>query len=230
MNKVLFVVSFALVLSTNLFAQKDGCADASDLRSWKATVLMNYQSAKPEEKKVAVDAAKKYVEKTGRCGIKDEFANWINSHLPDWDKSSALAARQTTASAYDAELAKKLGGNDNGMKVYVLCILKTGPNDSAIKGKERDDIFAGHMANIGRMAEAGKLAVAGPFQTNDKQYRGLYIFNVSTIEEAQKIVETDPAVKAGVFIPDLTVWYGSASLMATPEIHKRITKPQPKTN
>ena len=137
---------------------------------------------------------------------------------------------QTTKPAeavkYDAELAKKLGGNDNGMKTYVLVILKTGPKDGDFKGKERDDIFAGHMTNIGRLAEAGKLAVAGPFVENDKGYRGLYIFNSKTIEEAQQIVETDPAVKSGILVPDMTLWYGSASLMATPEIHKKITKPK----
>lgn len=128
---------------------------------------------------------------------------------------------------YDAELAKTLGGNDNGMKNYVFVILKTGPKDVDFKGKERDDIFAGHMANIGRLADDGKLAVAGPFGKNEKGYRGLYVFNVATIEEAQKIVESDPAVKSGILIPDMTLWYGSASLMATPEIHKKITKPKP---
>ncbi|MEO6051165.1 MAG: hypothetical protein ABIP78_07520, partial [Pyrinomonadaceae bacterium] len=77
---------------------------------------------------------------------------------------------------FDAELAKKLGADDLGMKHYVLVILKTGAKDAAFKGKERDDILAGHMANIGRLAEEGKLAVAGPFEKNDKGYRGLYIF------------------------------------------------------
>jgi uncharacterized protein len=128
--------------------------------------------------------------------------------------------------AYDAELAKKLGGNENGMKNYVLVILKTGPKDADIKGKAREDMFAGHMANIGRLADEGKLAVAGPFGKNDKQYRGLYIFNVATVEEAQKLVETDPVVKAGMMIAEMTPWYGSASLMATPDLHKKITKPK----
>lgn len=126
--------------------------------------------------------------------------------------------------AYDAELARKLGGNENGMKNYVFVILKTGPKDAEIKGKERDEIFAGHMTNIGRMAEAGQLAVAGPFGKNDKGYRGLYIFNVKTVEEALALVQSDPAVKSGIMIVDATPWYGSASLMATPEIHKKISK------
>lgn len=128
---------------------------------------------------------------------------------------------------YDAVLAKKLGADEYGMKNYVFVILKTGPNDANYKGKEREDMFAGHMANIGRLSEMGKLAVAGPFMKNDRAYRGLFIFNVATVEEAQKLVETDPTIKAGILVAELTPWYGSASLLATPEIHKKIAKAKP---
>lgn len=133
---------------------------------------------------------------------------------------------QPRAAAFDPELARKLGADERGMRMYVLCILKTGPKDAAIKGTERQEIFAGHFANIGRLAEEGKLAVAGPFGKNDKSYRGLYIFNVKTIEEAEQLVVLDPAVKAGVFVPDLTLWYGSAAIMVVSETHKRIEKPK----
>lgn len=126
--------------------------------------------------------------------------------------------------SYDAQLAAKLGGDENGMRNYVFVILKTGPNDANFKDQARTDLFAGHMANIGRLADLGKLAVAGPFGKNDNNYRGIFILAVSTVSEAQKLVQTDPAVKAGVLVAELTPWYGSASLMATPEIHKQITK------
>jgi uncharacterized protein len=129
-------------------------------------------------------------------------------------------------SAFDPELAKSLGADERGMRMYVLCILKTGPKDAEIKGEERKQIFAGHFANIGRLADEGKLAVAGPFGKNDKAYRGLYIFNVTTIEEAEKLVTLDPAVKAGVFVPDLTLWYGSAAMMVVNDTHKKIEKPK----
>lgn len=128
--------------------------------------------------------------------------------------------------AYDPELAKKLGADERGMKMYVLCILKTGPKDAEIKGEERQKVFAGHFANIGRLADEKKLVVAGPFEKNDKAYRGLYIFNVATIEEAEKLVMLDPAVRAGVFVPDLTLWYGSAAMMVVNDTHKRIEKPK----
>lgn len=139
---------------------------------------------------------------------------------------ATVAATAGESSAYDPELAKKLGADERGMKSYVLCILKTGPKDAEIKGKAREEIFAGHFANIGRLADEGKLAVAGPFGKNDKSYRGLYIFNVATIEEAEKLVVLDPAVKAGVFVPELTLWYGSAAMMVVSDTHKRIEKPK----
>lgn len=132
-------------------------------------------------------------------------------------------AQSNDKSVFDSILAKKLGADERGMKKYVFCILKTGPANITDKAK-RDSLFAGHMSNIGRMADEGKLAIAGPFMKNDRQYRGIYIFNVSTIEEAEKLTQSDPAIKAGIFIVELTEWYGSASLMATPELHKKIQK------
>jgi len=139
--------------------------------------------------------------------------------------ATGQAAKPKPVVKYDEKLAKKLGADERGMKMFVLCILKTGPKDSEIRGKERDDIFAGHFANIGNLAGQGKLAVAGPFEKNDKAYRGLYIFNVATFEEAEKLVVLDPAVKAGVFVPDLTLWDGSAAMMTINETHKKIQKP-----
>ena len=129
-------------------------------------------------------------------------------------------------SRFDPALAERLGADERGMRKYVFCILKTGPKDAEVKGDERKEIFAGHFANIQRLADEGKLLVAGPFGKNDKTYRGLYIFNVATVEEAEKLVDMDPAVKAGVFVPDLTPWYGSAAVMVVPETHKRLTKPK----
>lgn len=126
---------------------------------------------------------------------------------------------------YDADLAKKVGADEYGMKNYVFCILKTGPNDAKIKSKKkRDEIFGGHMANIQRLADNGKLVLAGPFGTNKRSYRGLFIFNVATVEEARKLVETDPVIKSGIMVAELTPWYGTAATMLINENHKKIAK------
>lgn len=132
---------------------------------------------------------------------------------------------QKNETVYDEKLAKELGGNDNGMKTYIFCILKTGTNTTATK-EEKTKYFEGHMANINRLADEGKLIVAGPFMKNDRNYRGIFIFNVATIEEAQALVETDPAVKAKIFEAELTPLFCSAALMVVPETHKKITKPK----
>jgi uncharacterized protein YciI len=129
---------------------------------------------------------------------------------------------------YDADLAKKLGGNDMGMRRYIAALLKTGPNDAKITEKaKRDELFAGHMGTINRLAAEGKLVMAGPFSDDKKIYRGLYIFNVETIEEAQKLTETDPSIAAGVFQVEFVKWYGSAGLMMMNEIYEKITKAKP---
>lgn len=146
--------------------------------------------------------------------------------LPLFLLAACLTAALTAQNSYDADLAKRLGADERGMKMYVLCILKTGPKDAEIQGDARKEIFAGHFANIGKLADEGKLAVAGPFGKNDRAYRGLYIFNVATIEEAEKLVMLDPAVKAGVFVPELTPWYGTAAMMVVSDTHKKIEKPK----
>jgi uncharacterized protein YciI len=130
-------------------------------------------------------------------------------------------AQQTTN--YDEALAKKLGADEYGMKTYVFCILKTGTNTTATT-EERKILFEGHMANINKLVNENKLVVAGPFIKNDKNYRGIFIFNCSTVEEAEKLVNSDPAVQAKIFEADLTVWYGSATLELLKEMHNKIAK------
>ena len=123
---------------------------------------------------------------------------------------------------FDAALAKRVGADEHGMRSYVLAILKTGPNDAKVTGKEREEIFKGHFANMGRLAAEGKLAVAGPFADPEKKYRGLFIFAVKTVEEAKALAESDPTVKAGVLVVEYIPWYGSASLMLSNELHEKV--------
>ena len=118
-----------------------------------------------------------------------------------------------------------MGADKRGMKNYVLVILKTGtyqPKNNA----ERDSLFAGHFSNMEKLSQQGKLIIAGPFGQNSLTYRGLFIFDVKTTEEARQLVETDPTVKAGVFEYALLPWYGSAALPMYIDTHKKIEKKQ----
>jgi uncharacterized protein YciI len=136
---------------------------------------------------------------------------------------TAIGFSQETESKYDEKLAKSLNADERGMKKYVFCLLKTGSNTTATK-EETTKLFEGHMANIGKLAKEGKLVVAGPFMKNDRNYRGIYIFNVETVEEAKALVATDPAIQSNLLEAELTPWYASAALQETVKIHDKIKK------
>jgi len=123
---------------------------------------------------------------------------------------------------FDSLAAKNYGADEYGMKKYVIAFLKKGPNrdlDSAKANK----LQMAHMKNIERMAVEGKLALAGPF-LGGGVLRGIYIFNVESIEEAQKLTNSDPAIQAGSLVMELKEWYGTAALMAVNDIHETISK------
>jgi uncharacterized protein YciI len=134
----------------------------------------------------------------------------------------APAASPTPNPDYDPALAQRLGADAQGMKMYVLVLLKAGPKSDLPK-EENDRAFAGHFANMKRLAELGKLSVAGPLGRNDR-YRGIFIFNVPSVAEAETLLATDPAVAAGALAGELYPLYGSAALQEVVPIHKRLMK------
>lgn len=124
--------------------------------------------------------------------------------------------------AYDSLLAQELGADEYGMKMYVMAFLKSGPTKD-LDSSETVQLQIDHMNNIQKMADEGTLVLAGPFG-GDGELRGIYLFDVATIEEAEALTNTDPAVKAGTLNMDLQLWYGSAALLQINDIHKRISK------
>ncbi|MCU0374351.1 MAG: YciI family protein [Chitinophagaceae bacterium] len=134
-----------------------------------------------------------------------------------------VASAQSLNPVYNAKLADSLGADDYGMRSYVMAILKTGPNQAATP-LQTDSLFKGHMTNMGLLEKAGKLVVAGPFGKNSDGYRGIFILNTATLDEAKKMVDTDPAIKAGLLKADLIPWYGSAALPLYLPLHKQVEK------
>ncbi|MBK6267157.1 hypothetical protein JKA74_19085 [Marivirga sp. S37H4] len=133
---------------------------------------------------------------------------------------------QNESSSYDQELADSLGADDYGMKLYTLVMLKTGKVVIEDK-KVVDSLFRGHMNNIGRLAETGQLIVAGPLMKNEKTYRGIFILTVKEVEEAKKLLATDPAISEGLLDYELYGWYGAAALPVYLETQSKITKINP---
>ena len=116
------------------------------------------------------------------------------------------------------ETAKKERIEDK-IEQYFFVMLKTGPKQD-FDSAQKQVLFKGHMDNINRLYYEGILKVAGPFGKNDLAWRGIFIFDCKTKEEAEKqapllleaqenYVQTDPAVTAGLFAVDIVPWYSS---------------------
>ncbi|MCH8902712.1 MAG: hypothetical protein IIA45_02195 [Bacteroidetes bacterium] len=134
-----------------------------------------------------------------------------------------VQVEESSTLVFDSALAQKLGADQYGMKRYVIAYLRRGPN------RNQDSLAAielqkAHLDNITRLANAGKLVLAGPF-LDDGDIRGIYVFNVETVEEAAKLTATDPAIQAGSLVMELHPWYGSAAISQINDIHKTITNP-----
>lgn len=140
-------------------------------------------------------------------GKQNEFSYKMTKQIPKSNEEDTTVSNPN----YDPILAEKLSADDYGMKSFILVILKTGTNQTT----DRDFIsacFRGHLDNINRLVEEDKLVVAGPLAKNENTYRGIFILNVATVEEAQLLLETDPAIKEGLLDADIYNWYGSAAL------------------
>ncbi|RMF59108.1 MAG: hypothetical protein D6748_07195 [Calditrichaeota bacterium] len=132
---------------------------------------------------------------------------------------------QESSAQYDAALATRLGADDYGMHRYVMALLKAGPNRDQ-DSTEAAKLQRAHLDNIQRLADEGKLVLAGPF-LDDGELRGIYVFDVPTVEEARKLTESDPAIQAGRLVMELHPWYSSAAIMQIPEVHKKISRKHP---
>ena len=136
--------------------------------------------------------------------------------------ASAPAAATQPESGYNEALARQLNADSYGMKKYVMAFLKSGPNRNQ-DSETAAGLQQAHMANISRLAEEGKLILAGPF-LDKGEVRGIYIFNVESLEEAARLTETDPAIKAGRLVMELHPWYGSAALQQVNAIHNTLSQ------
>jgi uncharacterized protein YciI len=94
--------------------------------------------------------------------------------------------------------------NPANLERLVLGFLVRGPNTTQDKASA-DEIQKGHLAYMDSLHEQGKLVVAGPF-AGDGTARGLVVYRVKTVAEAQALAAGDPAVKAGRLVLEAYPW------------------------
>lgn len=102
-----------------------------------------------------------------------------------------------------------------------LVYLVTGPGSATHTPEQKQQIFAGHMANMQRLAADKKLLIAGPFgQPRDKSWRGIFVLDAETPAEAGQLAATDPGVASGEFSIEVRRIAAPASLRETPRLEE----------
>ncbi len=91
------------------------------------------------------------------------------------------------------------------MIVYYLRLLKRGPLWTPEETPEVERLQAAHLAYGQKLREEGKLILNGPLLDNGN-LRGVGIFRVGSLEEAQALSDADPAVQAGRLVSELHPW------------------------
>ena len=93
------------------------------------------------------------------------------------------------------------------MNTVYFGFLKKGPNRKEGDGDspEVQDLQKAHIANIIRLADMKKLIVAGPFG-DDGLFRGIFVFRVTSLQEAQELSATDPMIKIHRLEIELHPW------------------------
>jgi len=110
------------------------------------------------------------------------------------------------------------------MRTYVLGLIRRGPAWTPAHSARTDSIQAGHMANIGRRFQEGSLQGAGPMMDGG-DLRGIFIFSVDSVAQAQPLVATDPAIASGRLRVDFHPWMTFAGV--SDDYRRRHTAGQP---
>jgi len=93
------------------------------------------------------------------------------------------------------------------MQAVYFGFLKKGPNRKDGDGDkpEIQELQKAHIANINRLADLKKLVVAGPFG-DEGELRGIFVFRVRSLQEAQDLAATDPMIKIDRLRIELHPW------------------------
>ena len=108
---------------------------------------------------------------------------------------------------WSEDIFKKANTSLFKLETVYLGFLKKGPNrkEGDDKTPEIQELQKAHIANINRLAGLKKLIVAGPFGDHGV-LRGLFVFRVGSLAEAQELCATDPMVKIGRLAVELHPW------------------------
>lgn len=89
---------------------------------------------------------------------------------------------------------------------HTLVLLRRPADSPEFSEVELEELQERHLAHLAAMGERGAIAASGPFvNQTDESLRGLCVYTVPA-EEARRLAEQDPSVKARRLAVDVVSW------------------------
>jgi uncharacterized protein YciI len=101
---------------------------------------------------------------------------------------------------------------------YQFVMLRRPEGRPGIDDEMADRLQGQHLGHLAGMKEAGYLKVAGPLDDQpDNTWRGICVYQVGSLQEARRLAELDPAVRAGHLTADVMNWHTPKGALCFPE-------------
>lgn len=100
---------------------------------------------------------------------------------------------------------------------FTVVLLRRPANPPAMSDEQLDELQLRHLAYRAQLRREGRLVVNGPLrEQSDESQRGLSIF-ATDLDEARRLSEADPSVRAGRLVFDVMQWWVAADSLGFPE-------------
>lgn len=96
---------------------------------------------------------------------------------------------------------------------FTAVLLVTGDSAPELTPEQASALQDAHLAYLAGLHADGPLLAAGPLPDGGRKYRGLSLFSVVE-DEARRLAEADPAVRAGVFGVIVLPWLVPAGALS----------------
>src|SRR6516225_2452471 len=97
------------------------------------------------------------------------------------------------------------------LEAFELVLLRRPENPPAYDDAELERIQREHLAHHARLRASGPVV-----DPPDPSLRGLTFYRTGSLEEARRLAEADPAVRAGRLVADIMTWYCPPGTMREP--------------
>jgi uncharacterized protein YciI len=103
------------------------------------------------------------------------------------------------------------------LEAYELVLLRRPANATPYDDADLERIQREHLGYLQGLWEAGHVVTNGPVVDQpDEALRGLTFYRTGSLDEARRLAEADPAVRAGRLEVEVMTWYCRPGNMVKP--------------